>query len=72
MLETFPPLPFDLRTARVHSRMWADLATDGADTGAHDRLVAATALARGWRLATSNVRHFRRIRGLDLVELDLT
>jgi tRNA(fMet)-specific endonuclease VapC len=72
VLEAFPPIPFDLRSARVHSRLWADLYESGIDMGPHDRLIAATALARGWRLATSNVRHFRRVHGLDLVELDLS
>ena len=71
VLETYPIVPFDLRCARVHSRLWADLVAAGTDTGAHDRVIAATALAHGWRLATANVRHFRNVRGLDLVELDL-
>lgn len=71
VLEAFPALPFDLRCARVHSRLWADLVAAGKDTGAHDRVIAATALAHGWRLATANVRHFRNVHGLDLVELDL-
>jgi tRNA(fMet)-specific endonuclease VapC len=72
VLDTYPALPFDLRCARVHSRLWADLVAAGTDTGAHDRLIAATALAHGWRLATANVRHFRNVHGLDLVELDLS
>jgi tRNA(fMet)-specific endonuclease VapC len=72
VLEAFPPVPFDVRSARAHARLWADLAAAGTDIGPHDRLVAATALARGWRLATANLRHFRHVRGLDLVELDLS
>lgn len=72
VLETYPTLPFDLRCARVHSRLWADLVAAGNDTGAHDRVIASTALAHGWRLATANVRHFRHVQGLDLVELDLS
>ena len=72
VLEAFPTIAFDLRCARVHSRLWADLVAAGADTGAHDRVIAATAIAHGWRLATANVRHFRNIHGLELVELDLS
>ncbi len=72
VLEAFPTVPFDLRTARVHSRLWADLSAAGSDIGPHDRLVAATALAHGWRLATSNLRHFRHVSGLDLIEVDLS
>lgn len=71
VLEAFPTVPFDLRCARVHSRLWADLVGAGTDIGAHDRVIAATALAHGWRLATADVRHFRRVQGLALVELDL-
>jgi len=44
----------------------------GADVGAHDRLVAATAIAAGWRVGTANVRHFERIAGLDVVALTMT
>ena len=72
VLETFPTVPFDLRCARVHSRPWTDLVAAGADIGSHDRVIAATALAGGWRLATHDVRHFRNVHGLDLVELDLS
>jgi tRNA(fMet)-specific endonuclease VapC len=72
VLETIPVLPFDLRCARVHSLLWADLVAGGTDIGAHDRMIAATALAHGWRLATANVRHFDNVHGLDLVALDLT
>ena len=40
--------------------------------GAHDRLVAATAIANGWRVGTANPRHFERIDGLEVVSLDLS
>lgn len=39
--------------------------------GAHDRIIAATALVAGWRVATSNVRHFENIAGLDVLGIDL-
>jgi tRNA(fMet)-specific endonuclease VapC len=72
ILAAFPPLPFDLLTARAHARLWAGLAAAGADVGAHDRIVAATAIASGWRVATANLRHFDHIPGLDVVLIDLT
>lgn len=71
VLAAFPPFPFDLLVARVQARLWADLASSGVDVGAHDRLVAATAISAGWRVATANVRHFRRIRGLDVLPVRL-
>jgi tRNA(fMet)-specific endonuclease VapC len=66
VLTAFPTLPFDLLVARTHARVWATLAADGAEVGAHDRLVAATALSAGWRVATANARHFDRVPGLDV------
>jgi len=68
VIAAFPPLPFELLAARAHARIWADLAA-GADTGAHDRIVAATAIAAGWRIGTANVRHFDRIAGLDVLNI---
>ena len=67
VISEIPAIGFDLRVARVHARLWADLSAAGVDTGAHDRLIAATALSLGWSVATANVRHFERIPGLDLV-----
>jgi tRNA(fMet)-specific endonuclease VapC len=67
VLLAFPPLPFDLLCARAHARLWAELVTSGADIGPHDRLVAATAMASGWRVATANRRHFERVTGLPVI-----
>lgn len=69
VLTAFPPLPFDLLAARAHARLWAELASSGNDVGAHDRLVAATAITAGWRVATANVKHFERIPGLDILAI---
>jgi tRNA(fMet)-specific endonuclease VapC len=72
VLAAFPPIAFDLITARTHSRLWASLAAAGTDIGAHDRIVAATAIAAGWKVATANIRHFNRIPGLDITPITLT
>jgi tRNA(fMet)-specific endonuclease VapC len=69
VLAAFPTLSFDLLVARVHARLWAGLASSGTEVGAHDRLVAATAMATGWRVGTANVRHFNRIPGLDMAPI---
>ena len=69
ILAAVPILDFDLLAARAHARLWADLARTGSDVGPHDRIVAATAISLGWRVATGNVRHFERIAGLDVVEV---
>jgi tRNA(fMet)-specific endonuclease VapC len=72
VLAAFPPLPFGLLAARVHASIWADLAAAGRDVGAHDRMVAATAIANGWRVGTANLRPFERIAGLDIMTVTFT
>jgi tRNA(fMet)-specific endonuclease VapC len=71
VLAAFPALAFDLLVARVHARLWADLAAAGAGISAHDRLVAATAISAGWRVASADVRHFSRIPGVDVTLISL-
>jgi tRNA(fMet)-specific endonuclease VapC len=70
-LQAFPALPFDLLVARVHARLWAELASSGSDVGAHDRIVAATAIAVGWRVGSANTRHFSRVPGLEVTPIAL-
>lgn len=69
VLAAFPPVPFGLLAARAHARIWAELAAGGQDVGAHDRLVAATAITAGWRVGTANTQHFERIQGLDILAI---
>jgi tRNA(fMet)-specific endonuclease VapC len=64
VLRVFPVRPFDLQVARVHARLWADLAASGRLIGPHDLIIAATALALGWSVATHNASEFARIPGL--------
>jgi tRNA(fMet)-specific endonuclease VapC len=72
VLAAFPALPFDLLAARTHARIWANLASSGKDVGAHDRIVAATAISVGWRVGSANTRHFGRIRGLNVMPISMT
>jgi tRNA(fMet)-specific endonuclease VapC len=71
VLAAFPTLSFDLLVARTHARLWAGLASSGAEVGAHDRLVAATAMSAGWRVGTANARHFSRIPGLEVMPIQM-
>jgi predicted nucleic acid-binding protein len=57
-------VPFDLAVAEVHARIWAELVTAGQRIGAHDTMIAATALAHGHSLLTENVWEFSRVPGL--------
>jgi len=69
VLAAFPVLPFDLTAARIHARIRASLAAKGVAIGAHDLLIAATALAHGASVATHDERGFRKIPGLGLTRL---
>lgn len=58
---------FDLEIARLHARLAADLAAKGTPVGAHDLIIAATALSLDYRVATRDKRSFPKIPGLDVV-----
>jgi len=64
LLSALPVIPFDLVAARLHAELWARLAAKGIQVGAHDLLVAATAIAAGYSVATRDERSFPRIPGL--------
>jgi tRNA(fMet)-specific endonuclease VapC len=66
LLAEVPTIPFTLAIARVHARLWAELAMAGRVPGAHDLMVAATAVALDWPLLTLDRRGFARMRGLRL------
>lgn len=67
VVSVFRVYPFDLSTARVHSRVWAELAKRGRSVGAHDLLIAATAIAIGGQVATRNTKDFAQIPGLTIL-----
>ena len=69
LLNHVPVVPFDLTAARAHARIWARLAARGIGVGAHDLLIAATALAAGGAVATRDQRSFPKIPGLSVVKL---
>ena len=67
-LSLFPVVPFDTDIARVHARLGAELAVAGKAVGAHDLIIAATAVWLDYRIATRDLRSFPRIRGLTVVK----
>jgi tRNA(fMet)-specific endonuclease VapC len=67
LLSRMAVIPFDLACARAHAIMSADLRARGQAVGAHDLLIAATAVVHGYRVATRDRRSFPKIRGLDVV-----
>jgi predicted nucleic acid-binding protein len=61
ILAQVPVFPFDLRCARAHARIGADLARRGVTLGAHDLVIAATAFALGFSVVTRDRRGFGRV-----------
>jgi tRNA(fMet)-specific endonuclease VapC len=63
------PIQITTEVARIHAGIWSQLEAAGKNIGAHDLWIAATALTHGLRLATSNVREFERVPGLEVLAL---
>jgi predicted nucleic acid-binding protein len=68
MLRRHPVVPFDLETAQVHARLWAELSGSGVNIGAHDLIIGATALAHGMRITPRDLRSFPKIPGLEILQ----
>ncbi|MGH9947017.1 MAG: PIN domain-containing protein [Pyrinomonadaceae bacterium] len=66
IFERFPILAIDFGVAKIHSRIWADLAIKGQIIGMNDLWIAATCISYGLTIITANVREFERIPGLDI------
>ncbi len=60
-------LDFTTAVARVHAEVYADLARRGELIGAHDLLIAATALHHKLSVLTENFDEFSRVSGLGVI-----
>lgn len=67
LLSAIPALPVDLETARVHAQLLSQL-TPEERIGAHDALIGATALRHGFAVLTRNVKDFRKLAGVRVLE----
>lgn len=67
ILAGFPALPIDTETARVHAQLHAAQLEAGARSGAHDLLIAASAVAHGFAVLTRDVDDFSRVPGLTVL-----
>jgi tRNA(fMet)-specific endonuclease VapC len=64
----FEFVPYTEKTGFEHARIWAELESSGQMIGAHDLILAATAIQTGNAVATFNVRHFSVVKGLVVIE----
>jgi len=64
LIAEIPMEPYDVEVARVHATLSAALSSKGTPVGAHDLIIAATAVALGYDVATRDLRSFPKIEGL--------
>jgi tRNA(fMet)-specific endonuclease VapC len=69
MLARLEPISITSAVARIHAETWAELEAAGEIIGAHDLWIAATALAHGLQVATTNAHEFERVPGLAVLAL---
>jgi tRNA(fMet)-specific endonuclease VapC len=67
VLDRLPIFDFNLAVAWNHLRLRADLSQTGTPIGAHDAIIAATALTIGAGIITENVREFERVPGIRVI-----
>jgi len=69
VIESFPVFPFDLMGSRIYARIWAAIVQKGWTVGAHDLIIAATAISLDYTVATVNIRDFEKIPGVKMEKL---
>jgi tRNA(fMet)-specific endonuclease VapC len=67
LLAQMPVLNFNAEAARVHAGLFATLAKQGQMIGAHDLIIAATAIVGDCALLTENIKEFARVPGLEVI-----
>ena len=67
ILSTIPLLPIDLEVARIHAQLVAQIPKNET-VGAHDALIAATAMRHGHAVLTRNGKDFRKMPGVTVVD----
>lgn len=67
ILAQLPALDFTTETARVHAGLFATLSQQGQMIGAHDLIIAATALLHDCVVLTTNAAEFAQVPGLDVL-----
>jgi tRNA(fMet)-specific endonuclease VapC len=66
VLSTIPVVDYDLETARVHAGLLVHARRSGRPRGAHDLLIAATAIVRRRELVTRDRQGFEGLEGLTI------
>jgi len=67
-LTPFEVVPYTEKVSKSYARIRAGYEKKGEPAGPNDLLIAATVLVNNGRLVTRNIREFRRIPGLEVIE----
>ena len=67
-LDPLEVVPLGREEAIQWGRIEAQFRKQGNPIEAEDGMIAATALAHAFRLVSSNLRHFERVKGLEVVD----
>lgn len=71
IIQTFPLYSFDLNAARIYAKLWANLAKKGVTIGAHDLMIASTAIALGFSVVTTDVRDYSKVKEVHVEKFDV-
>lgn len=66
VLQTLTVEDYTLATARAHAHLLAATRAAGAPRGAHDLMIAATAVASGRAVVTADAQGFQGLPGVDV------
>lgn len=72
ILSKLPVLSFKTEEARIHAGLFATLARQGKMIGAHDLIIAATAISHNCAILTENTKEFDRVPGLETISFDMS
>ncbi|NDB86852.1 MAG: type II toxin-antitoxin system VapC family toxin, partial [Alphaproteobacteria bacterium] len=69
ILESIPILGFDEKVARTYAEIYSYVIKkrNKSSSNVHDLQIAATAIAYGYPLLTSNIKDFKAIPGLEIL-----
>ena len=68
IVRTVPVAAYDLRVARTHATLLAHVRRAGRPRGAHDLIIASTAIAANRIVVTADPAGFRHLPGLQVRE----
>lgn len=69
LLKRLNILKMELASAQNAGRIYSELETESQPIGLRDVMIGAITLTEGYSLATRNVEHFQKIKGLNLIPI---